>query len=68
MRVDYTGPLGYELGAYLDPLHYELWRTPADNARIAAAILTAATQPRPRPRGEKYPSCRPTLLAGRSPP
>jgi hypothetical protein len=42
VRVDYTSPLGYELGAYLDPLQYELWRTPADNARISTAILKAA--------------------------
>ena len=42
VRVDYTGPLGYELGAYLDPLHYELWRGPADNAKVRDRLLAAA--------------------------
>jgi hypothetical protein len=41
VRVDYTGPLGYELGAYLDPLQYELWRSPADNAKVRDRILAA---------------------------
>ena len=41
VRVDFTGPLGYELGAYLDPLHYELWRGPADNAKVRDRLLAA---------------------------
>lgn len=41
VRVNYTGALGYELGAYLDPLHHELWRGPADNARVRDRLLAA---------------------------
>lgn len=60
VRVGYTGPLGYELGAYLDPLQYELWQTPADNARVRDAILTllsstAAPEPRRAPAAAPQP-------------
>ena len=58
VRVDYTGPLGYELGAYLDPLHYELWRGPADNAKVRDRLLAAA-------RAEEAPSCRPRRYQSR---
>jgi hypothetical protein len=68
VRVDYTGPLGYELGAYLDPLQYELWRTPADNARIATAILSAVVQPRPAPVAEERVRERPPDASGRPQP
>jgi hypothetical protein len=43
VRVDYTGPLGYELGAFLDPLQYALWHSPADNVCVRDAILHATS-------------------------
>jgi hypothetical protein len=62
VRVGYTGPLGYELGAYLDPLHYQLWRSPADNATILAAILAALSAtipPEPEPAAIAEPQAPP---------
>ncbi len=38
---------------------YELWRTPADNARLVAAILAAVAQPRPEPAEEDVRELRP---------
>ncbi len=41
IRIRYQGPLDYELGAYLDPLQYELWCAPSDNERVRTTILKA---------------------------
>ena len=39
VRVDYDGALPYDLGAYLDPIQYKLWRTGDPFAAICGAIL-----------------------------
>jgi hypothetical protein len=39
VRVDYDGALPYDLGAYLDPIQYKLWRTGEPFASICGAIL-----------------------------
>ena len=39
VRVDYEGALPYDLGAYLDPIQYKLWRTGEPFAPICGAIL-----------------------------
>src|SRR4051794_7236254 len=44
VRVDYDGALPYDLGAYLDPLQYKLWRTGEPFAQICAAILDGIRQ------------------------
>jgi hypothetical protein len=39
VRVGYDGALPYDLGAYLDPIQYRLWRTGEPFAPICGAIL-----------------------------
>lgn len=41
IRVGFEGALPYDLGAILNPLHYALWRSPADNERIVAEVRRA---------------------------
>lgn len=41
VRVGYEGLLPYSIDAFLDPLHYIVWRSCADDERVAEDILTA---------------------------
>ncbi len=41
VRVAHEGLLPYSIDAFLEPLHYAVWQTPADNERIAQEILVA---------------------------
>jgi hypothetical protein len=41
IRVDFTGELPYDLGAYLDLLQYALWRKEEDFKDMAQQVLTA---------------------------
>ncbi len=41
VRVAYEGLLPYSIDAFLDPLHYVVWRDGADNERIGWEILAA---------------------------
>jgi hypothetical protein len=50
VRVAYTDPLPYRLGAYLDPLQYALWQSESDNEPLAQAILEAINSAAPLPR------------------
>lgn len=43
VRVAYEGLLPYSIDAFLDPLQYVIWRSPADNSRIGREILAAVT-------------------------
>jgi hypothetical protein len=50
VRVAYEGLLPYSIDAFLDPLHYVVWQSEADNERIAQDILAAmAGNLTPRP-------------------
>jgi hypothetical protein len=49
VRVAYTAPLPYRLGAYLDPLQYALWQSEADTEPLAQAILEAINSAAPLP-------------------
>ena len=49
VRLGYTGPLGEPLGAILDPLHYSLWETEADDARVVGEVAQALHAPPPAP-------------------
>ena len=41
IRVEFTGELPYDLGAYLDRIQYALWRKEEDFQNIAQQVLTA---------------------------
>lgn len=45
IRIDLEGPLTGELGAILNPLHYAFWRSPEDNARLAAELCDGLRTP-----------------------
>ena len=49
VRVGFSGPLGEPLGAILDPLHYSLWETDADDAQIVGEVAQALHTPPPAP-------------------
>ena len=49
VRVAYTDPMPYRLGAYLDPLQYALWQSESDNEPLAQAILEAINSAAPLP-------------------
>lgn len=49
VRVGFSGPLGEPLGAILDPLHYSLWETLADDARVVGEVAQALHAPPPTP-------------------
>lgn len=41
VRVDYLGELPYDLGAYLNPIQYVIWKGEADSPKIAEQLLAA---------------------------
>jgi hypothetical protein len=41
LRVDYEGELPYDLGAYLDRIHYALWKPGMDYRSLVARLLDA---------------------------
>lgn len=47
MRVDYDGALPYDLGAYLDPIQYKLWRAAESFAPICGAIFDELRNEKP---------------------
>ena len=49
VRLAYTDPLPYRLGAYLEPLPYALWQSESDNEPLAQAILEAINSAAPLP-------------------
>ncbi len=54
VRVGYGGSLSEQgaLPAILDPLHYALWQSPEDDARLVAEIVHALRNP-PQPRPDR---------------
>jgi hypothetical protein len=54
VRVGYSGPLPEQsaLPAILDPLHYTLWQSPQDDARLVAGVVHALRNP-PQPKPER---------------
>ena len=45
LRVAYTGTLPDNLAPILDPLHYALWESPADDTKLVTEIVTALQKP-----------------------
>jgi AAA-like domain/TIR domain len=43
VRVGFEGALPYDLGAWLNAINYALWRSPADDDHLLAALLRAIT-------------------------
>lgn len=41
VRIAYEGLLPYSIDAFLDPLQYVVWESPADNEQVGQAILAA---------------------------
>ena len=50
VRVDYTGPLDYELDSYVGRIQYALWTGPGDTPEIIRQILDRAAGEAPRAR------------------
>jgi len=44
VRVGFEGALPYDLGAWLNPLSYALWRSPVDDERLLAELQRAITR------------------------
>jgi AAA-like domain/TIR domain len=65
VRVDYDGPLGYALEAWINPQRWATWKSPADTERLVRQILNVAEglaePPPPGHLGTKLPAASDTL-------
>ena len=62
VRVKYAGPLGYPLGAWLNPFQWASWETEADTGRLILQILSVVDG------GSAPPPSGSTLPTGPTPP